>query len=215
MYQKQPVDYRCNLPHMVPEGGSFFVTFTLEGALTREMMDNYRKNYEIALKRARLACPLKEDYDKEARRIHQEFFGKYDDHLDQSRYGSRWLEDPEIAAIVKDGLYFQDGRSWRLLAWCIMPNHVHLVADNLKAPLYRILQGMKTFTGREANLRMGRSGQAFWRRESYDHFIRDDWSLKEKIRYTIMNPVKAGLCTKWQDWPWTGLHEDIQEFILD
>jgi hypothetical protein len=41
--------------------------------------------------------------------------------------------------------------------------------------------------------------------EYYDHLVRDDEDLSRCIEYTINNPVKVGLCERWEDWPASGL----------
>jgi hypothetical protein len=53
-----------------------------------------------------------------------------DHELDQG-LGACWLKQPEIAAIVQDALLHFDGDRYRLLAWCLMPNHVHVVLEML------------------------------------------------------------------------------------
>jgi putative transposase len=45
--------------------------------------------------------------------------------------GACWLGKPEIASLVQDALLHFDGERYRLIAWCLMPNHVHVVIDIL------------------------------------------------------------------------------------
>ena len=89
-----------------------------------------------------------------------------------------------------------------------MPNHVHLVCTSLLQedgtwrPLYRILQSLKRHTARRANEILDRRG-SFWQAESYDHVARDSAELERIVQYVIDNPVKAGLVSEWESWPWT------------
>src|SRR5947209_16166745 len=53
-----------------------------------------------------------------------------DRELDQGR-GECWLRRIDIASVVQDALLHFDGHRYRLLAWCIMPNHVHVVVEAL------------------------------------------------------------------------------------
>ena len=62
-----------------------------------------------------------------------------------------------------------------------------------------ILRLLKGSTARECNKLLNRSGK-FWQHESYDHVVRDDKELKRIVKYVLNNPVKAGLCKKWDDW---------------
>lgn len=85
-----------------------------------------------------------------------------------------------------------------------MPNHVHVVLWPMpNDTLSKVLQSWKRFTAREANKLLGRVGRTFWQPESYDHWIRDDAEHARCCRYTVHNPVKAGLCAAPEDWPWS------------
>ncbi len=66
----------------------------------------------------------------------------------------------------------------------------------------QIMHTLKGYTAGHANRLLGRTG-AFWQHESYDHFVRDAGELERIIAYVASNPVRAGLVTDWQDWPWT------------
>jgi REP element-mobilizing transposase RayT len=143
-------------------------------------------------------------------RIYREqrrFFGKWDAALDASNEPD-WLCQPEIAALVAGAMRHFDRQRYELLAFCIMPNHVHwIVTPLLKTetecyPLASIMHSIKGYTAGRANRLLGRSG-AFWQHESYDHFVRNTAELERIIAYVLHNPVKAGLVTDWQSWPWT------------
>ena len=64
-----------------------------------------------------------------------------------------------------------------------------------------ILRLIKGSTARECNKVLNRSGK-FWQQESYDHVVRDNKELKRIVKYLLNNPVKAGLCERWEDWKW-------------
>lgn len=215
MNREDPVIYRRRLPHVQPPNGTFFVTFSLHGAITNERRALFMEQLDLALLAARRSYPEKDDYKREAKRIHEEFFKEYDQLLENDFAGARWLENPKVAGLVQESLKYLDDTQWRLIAWCIMPNHVHLIVDQIQIPLFRILQGLKIYTAIRANRILGRVGQSFWQCESFDHLIRDEWALLDKIRFTLYNPVKAGLCKNWHDWPWTGIHEDFKSLFDD
>jgi alanyl-tRNA synthetase len=91
-----------------------------------------------------------------------------------------------------------DGDRYRLYAWCVMPNHVHVVfRPNPGFKIESILHSWKSFTAHECNKLLGRDGE-FWRRESYDRLIRDAAEFEEKVEYTLNNPLAAGL----KNWTW-------------
>ena len=87
-------------------------------------------------------------------------------------------------------------------ACVVMANHVHLLAWP-KAPPPKLLRSLKSYTGREANKLLGRAGESFWQKESYDHWVRNDDELRRIRVYIEQNPVKAGLVTKAEDYPWS------------
>jgi REP element-mobilizing transposase RayT len=89
-----------------------------------------------------------------------------------------------------------------LLAWVIMPNHVHAIIRP-HAGMARIMQWLKGRTARNANRILGRSGDAFWQAESFDHWIRSELEFEALVDYVENNPVKAGLVETRERWPWS------------
>ena len=89
----------------------------------------------------------------------------------------------------------------------VMPDHVHLIAtpdwerDGFAVPICAILRRIKGASSREVNLALQRSG-ALWQSESFDHELRRDESLAEKCEYIRQNPVRKGLVTRPDDYPW-------------
>ena len=107
--------------------------------------------------------------------------------------GACWLRNPELSAIVENALRHFDGDRYLLGSYVIMPNHVHvLVRPTMEHKLPDILQSWKSFTAKEANKSLGRSG-GFWQDESFDHIVRDEQQLQKFSRYIEENPLKAGL----------------------
>ncbi|MBU0510252.1 MAG: hypothetical protein KJ638_00930 [Chloroflexi bacterium] len=94
-----------------------------------------------------------------------------------------------------------------------MSNHAHAVFQPLPKgdgyhSLTSIMHSIKVFTALESNKILNRSGQ-FWQPETYDHVVRDDAEWRRILRYVVYNPVKAGLVTEWNDWPWTYCRFDL------
>ena len=95
-----------------------------------------------------------------------------------------------------------------LLAYCLMPNHYHLIAQT---PDARLSQAMKEVNGRYAlrfNRRYGRDAHVFKNRfgavllETESHFV---WAAG----YVVMNPVRAGLCAGPAEWPWSSYRASV------
>jgi REP element-mobilizing transposase RayT len=117
--------------------------------------------------------------------------------------GSRVLARPAIAAIVRDVLLRMDGAQYDLLAWCVMPTHVHVLVQQKPGwPLEVIVHGWKSVSARRANRLLDRRG-AFWAREYFDRAMRDERQTETAAAYIHANPVKARLCAAPEDWPWS------------
>jgi len=125
------------------------------------------------------------------------------------------LRHPEVAQTVQDTLLKFDGERYRLISWCIMPNHVHVLIHPVTA-LGKIVQSWKSYTGRwalakNAELGLGVPGKAFWMREYWDRFIRDARHYDAVVEYIHNNPVKSGLCKAPQDWKWSSANPGSAE----
>ena len=95
-------------------------------------------------------------------------------------------------------------------AYCLMPNHVHLVVvpeekDSL-AILFRHVHRLYT---REINVRQGCTGH-LWQ-ERYHSFVMDESHLLATVRYAELNPVRARLCGRPEDWLWSSVHAHLAE----
>ncbi|PZM86161.1 MAG: transposase [Candidatus Melainabacteria bacterium] len=124
---------------------------------------------------------------------------KIEDLLDRG-LGSCALSDPSIAQITEQAMGFFDEQRYKLHAWVIMPNHVHvLLTPKKEHSIASIVHSWKSFTSNRANKILGRSG-AFWQREYFDRKIRNDKHFEDALNYIHNNPVKAGLCVSPELW---------------
>jgi len=206
--------YHRNLPHIHPEGYPLFITFRLADSLPLDVLQ------ELKAQRERELSVLKNQSPDEIYEIEKEYFGRYDAWLDRCVSGPRWLEDKAAADIVADKIHFMNGKYFQLTAYCIMPNHVHLLIESIitnhlrhrgktaKYPVTDTLRLLKGSTARACNLKLNRSGQ-FWNHESHDHYVRDEQELERIIKYILYNPVKAELVEDWQKWQFTYINPEF------
>jgi REP element-mobilizing transposase RayT len=168
--------WRGNLPHLYKEGCTYFATFSL--------IDTVPKH----LQRKRL-FEANDDAELIAAAL---------DH--ETMAGSCLLKDPKLALIVENALlHFQDER-YALSAWCVMPNHVHVVVTPFSGfTLPQILHSWKSFSAHEINKALGREGKV-WEEEAFDHLVRTELAFEKFVGYTEDNPVVAGLCERSEDW---------------
>ncbi len=124
--------------------------------------------------------------------------------LDKGASGPLYLKRPEIAEFVVEALMESDRRFHRceLHAFAVMPNHVHLLATQL-VPFAKWLGPLKGCTAYRANQDLGLRGKAFWQNESYDHVVRTDDEFRRIQRYIELNPVRAGLVERAEEFRWS------------
>ena len=117
-----------------------------------------------------------------------------------------FLAQEAVAEIVLDSLYrgVKLGH-YRLGPFAVMPNHVHALFLPVICPT-QFLKSLKGSTAREANRILSRTGEPFWQRESYDHWVRsaDEWN--RIARYIERNPIKADLVRTIEDYLWSSAH---------
>lgn len=198
--------YQRKLPHWQPEGAQYFITFRLKGSLPRKVIEELRN----LRKQLRHRQESDESFDRQT--IQRKIFVKFEVVLDAGNEGPTWLKNRKVAELVQEAIHYRDTKKYDLFAYCIMSNHVHLVFQHLSNtssleptnnfPITEIMQELKRYTAYESNKILGREG-AFWQSESFDRVIRDQNELGKTIRYTLNNPVKAGLVSHWQEWPYT------------
>jgi putative transposase len=87
-------------------------------------------------------------------------------------------------------------------AYCLMPNHVHIVAvPDSKDGLSRLFRCVHRHYSRRINFRENWKGH-LWQ-ERFHSFVMDERHLLATVRYTELNPVRARLCQRAEDWPWS------------
>lgn len=90
----------------------------------------------------------------------------------------------------------------RVLAYCLMGNHFHLVVQVGMIPLSSIMHRLLTGYVCHLNLRQRRVGHLFQGRHRAIICATEAY-LATLIRYVHQNPVRAGLVSKVRDWPWS------------
>jgi REP element-mobilizing transposase RayT len=182
------------LPHWRQDEAIYHVVFRLHDSVPANVMKTWVAERDELLSKA---GQLTEAERARARHLVSE---RTQDHLDAG-HGDCILGDEENAAIVAGALAFFDGKRYHLHAWCVMPNHVHVIVEPFRdEELSKITHSWKSFTAHEIRKRDGESGNV-WHRESYDHIIRNERSYQRVVRYVLDNPLRAGL----RDWKWVGL----------
>jgi REP element-mobilizing transposase RayT len=123
-------------------------------------------------------------------------------YLDQG-YGEAFMKIHRVAEMVQNDLLYYDAQRYRLSSWVVMPNHIHFLMTRFDAiELADIMQSFKSLTSHKANKTLRRKGQ-FWMEDYFDRYIRNAEHFAKTVRYIENNPVKARLCKKPEDWPFS------------
>jgi REP-associated tyrosine transposase len=101
-------------------------------------------------------------------------------------------------------------RAWRCHAFCLMPNHYHLVVETPKPDLSAGMHALNLGYARCFNLRHTFTGHLFERR-FYAVLVQSDWHALELSRYVVLNPVRAGLAEAADTWPWSSYRSAVGE----
>jgi REP element-mobilizing transposase RayT len=195
------------LPHWTKKGAIYAVTFRLADAMPKEMVDAWRAERDAIVEGARqLGREVTEEERHRLRELREERVEKYLD----AGHGECLMKLPQVAGIVAEALRCFDGSRYHLLAWCLMPNHVHAVVQPLEGfELPRIMHSWKSWAAKEINRLLGRTG-VIWHAEYYDHLIRDEDELQRHVKYASENAARAGIT----NWKWRGVNEAKLDALL-
>ncbi len=182
---------RGYLPHIDGKNLIQHITFHLADSLPRQAVERMHRQLQH----------LPEPQQEQERRQ------RIQDLLD-AHAGSCLLRHDVFAAIVQESLLHGDGDRYRLIAWVIMPNHVHVMLQLAEYPLSKIVQSWKRHTSFQIHRMLANEGHAdgsgaLWHREYWDRYMRDDRHLHATRNYIEENPVKAGLVTTASQWKWS------------
>jgi len=170
-------------------------------------------------KNAKSENSVVESLEYEYRTVRRKYIKAYDDLLDAERNPVINLSKSENTEIISESLKFWEGKKLNNCAFTIMRNHVHWVfevfeKDEQGNPVYLqdIMQSVKRFSANRINKLENRIGH-LWQKESFDTTIRDNKHMYNAVKYTLNNPVAAGLVTDWKLWPGTQGSSDLQSLF--
>lgn len=175
---------RGKMPHWEILDSTYFVTFRLRDSLPKDVALMLARERERAIRQCLNAT--------QHAKVNRMFGERLDRYLDAGS-GSSILR--EHGALIAAALRHFDGQRYDLDAWCVMPNHVHvLLFIPGQAQLDRVVHSWKSYTAHRIGLGV------IWAREYYDRIVRDSRELERTRSYIRENPFKAGL----KSWPYVG-----------
>lgn len=126
-------------------------------------------------------------------------------------------DETDICIVLDELKTARDKYDFAILAYVIMPSHVHLVIHPPELfPLGRVIGEIKSRSARRivthwrgigrTRIRIDRGSvkrTVFWEQRCYDHNCRTVDAVREKIVYCHNNPVRAGLTCDPSGWKWS------------
>ena len=112
--------------------------------------------------------------------------------------------DAKLSTWILDLLHSESAaNSFRVQAYCLMPDHLHFLAEGMdpSSDLRHFLKSFKIKSSRRYSRQVGR---ALWQTRFYEHILRGPDSVETVAWYIWLNPVRKGLASKPQDYPFVG-----------
>jgi putative transposase len=99
---------------------------------------------------------------------------------------------------------------WKCHAYCLMPNHFHLVIETPEPNISAGMQRLNSTYAQWFNVRYGYTGHLFQGR-FYGQLVESAYHLLELARYVVLNPVRAGFCSDAGGWKWSSYRAIVGE----
>jgi len=215
---------RGYLPHFDGDDATQHVTFHLADSLPQQVVAEVEEELRF--------LPAAERDFERWRRLEQWM---------DAGYGSCVLKEPAVAAMVQGALLYFDAERCRILAWVVMPNHVHVLFTPINGwAVSAIITSWKVYTARhiyafwrenpdkrpagyaasqgrphatrERGVPQTPTPDHVWHREYWDRFMRNQEHFARTRAYIHGNPVKAGLVAYPEEWPWSSAHPANGDF---
>lgn len=204
------------LPHLHPPGATYSILLCVADAVPKAMLKKVSLEHSTKLAQARRAGG--QATSAHIRQIQSTYDELFNEILRKHANQEHPLADPGAAAIMVEKLKKYDGELYDLYSYSVLSNHVHaeldfsvqlpngldegVLPDNYK-PLSETVRLIKGGSSFEINRLLGRK-KPLWPKRYRDRFIRGENHLMAACRYTLNNPVTAGLVKHHSDHTFTG-----------
>ena len=116
--------------------------------------------------------------------------------------GQNQLARPDTAkALFETIKHRNDSGDWFARLALLMPDHIHLLISfpHGEKPIQTVVSKWKEWTAKKLSIK--------WERNFFEHRLRKEESVREKADYILANPVRAGLASCAEDWPFVFIGE--------
>ena len=110
---------------------------------------------------------------------------------------------PAVALVLDQIEHVATDEQFAIVAYCFMPDHLHLLVEGRAdwSDCRRFIARAKQFSG----FHYARSfGGRLWQRYGFEHVLRNDEATLNVARYILDNPLRAGLVSRVDDYPFVG-----------
>ncbi|MHC4198222.1 MAG: REP-associated tyrosine transposase [Planctomycetota bacterium] len=114
-----------------------------------------------------------------------------------------YFSNDRICARILSSLKAACGQGgYRLLAYCLMPDHLHILIHGEEKPkdLRTWVRDFKKYT--TSTCEDSLTNDKLWQRSYYEHIIRKDEDILKKAEYIVNNPLRKGLVHRRKDYKW-------------
>ncbi|HET8943477.1 MAG TPA: transposase [Dehalococcoidia bacterium] len=129
--------------------------------------------------------------------------------LNAERNRPHFTKDLFVRFSIAKLLDLAAAHKFEVLAYCFMPNHVHVLVKGLTRSS-RLKPFMQQFKQALGIAYKTEHGAQLWHRSYHDHVARTDEDLERAAAYIWANPVRAALVERIEDYPWSGPRERIE-----
>ncbi len=183
------------LPHWEVEDGRYFITMHLSGAIPAQGRDRLRM---IAAELAKMRRQTPQWLE-----LQRSVFREMECWLDRAGWSPHFAVASVATMAVEAIEHRNHGGDWTMLAYVVMPTHLHLFCEIGARGLKVTLEDFKRWTGHQGmKLLPQLPSDSFRQREWFDHWSRSDEEDERIVAYIRNNPVKAGLVADYRQWPY-------------
>ena len=170
-----------NLPHWQQDNTLVFVTWRLADSLPQT------KLLEIEETQRTFLSSHPEPWDDATRLLHRKHVSLECEAFLDTGHGACFLQAEQMRDSVESALHHFDGTRYRLHAFVVMPNHVHVLFEALPGhPQDKILHTWKSYSANVINEALSRQGP-LWQDESWDRLIRNEAHYRNCVQYIQSN----------------------------
>ena len=115
----------------------------------------------------------------------------------------RFADSAAVELVLSHCAQQASDEQFAIVVYCFMPDHVHLLIEGLadSSDCKRFIGRAKQFSGFYFSQQFG---TRLWQRYGYERTLRDDEATLVMARYILANPVRAGLVSRVEDYPFVG-----------